>query len=109
VNFLFSDGEKLYAYKLGIFSLHFVVREACTLVASEVLNPDENWHTVQQDVLLVLDPDNPGNPHAERLVGDEWMARADIQKFEQGAELRGEERGRFAAERAARVAAGAAE
>lgn len=109
VNFLFSDGERLYAYKLGIFSLHYVVRDACTVVASEILTPKENWHTVQQDVLLVLDPKRPGSPHAERLVGDDWVARAQIDKFEQGAELRGEERGRFAAERAARVAAGAAE
>ena len=109
VNFLFSDGERLYAYKLGIFSLHWVVRDGCTLVASEILTPEERWHTVQEDVLLVLDPANPESPHAERLVGDDWVARADIQKFEQGAELRGSARGRFAAARAARVAAGAAE
>jgi glutamine amidotransferase len=109
VNFLFSDGDRLYAYKLGIFSLHWVVRDGCTLVASEILTPEERWHTVQQDVLLVLDPGRPESPHAERLVGDDWVARAHIDKFEQGAELRGAERGRFAAERAARVAAGAAE
>ena len=109
VNFLFSDGELLYAYKLGIFSLHWVVRDGCTLVASEILTPEEKWHTVQEDVLLVLNPKRPESPHAERLVGDDWVARADIQKFDQGAELRGEARGRFAAERAARVAAGAAE
>jgi glutamine amidotransferase len=109
VNFLFSDGDRLYAYKLGIFSLHWVVRDGCTLVASEVITPEEKWHTVQDDVLLVLDPNHPESPHAERLVGDEWVARADVQKFDQGAELRGAERGRFAAERAARVAAGSAE
>jgi predicted glutamine amidotransferase len=109
VNFLFSDGDKLYAYKLGIFSLHYVLRDGCTLVASEILTPKETWHTVQQDVLVVLDPKRPGSPHAERLVGDDWVARAQIDKFEQGAELRGAARGKFAAERAARVAAGAAE
>lgn len=109
VNFLFSDGQRLYAYKLGIFSLHWVVRDGCTLVASEILTPEEKWHTVQQDVLLVLDPSQPESPHAERLVGDDWVARADIQKFDPGPELRGAARGQVAAQRAARVAAGAAE
>lgn len=109
LNFLFSDGERLYAYKLGIFELHWLVRPGQALVSSEVITPSESWHTVQQDVLLVLDPDNAENPHAERLVGDDYVTRADIQKFEQGAELRGSERGAFAAERAARVAAGTAE
>jgi hypothetical protein len=109
VNFLFSDGQRLYAYKLGIFELHWLVRPGQALVSSEVITPGESWHTVQQDVLLVLDPDNPENPHAERLVGDEVLARAEIEKFEEGQHLRGRERHAFAAERAARLAAGAAE
>ena len=107
LNFLFSDGDRLYAYKLGIFELHWVVRPGQALVSSEIITPEESWHTVQQDVLLVLDPNRPESPHAERLVGDEVMASADIEKFEQGQHLRGDERGKFAAERAARVAAGA--
>jgi predicted glutamine amidotransferase len=109
VNFLFSDGQRLYAYKLGIFDLHWLVRPGQALVSSEIITPEESWHTVQQDVLLVLDPDNPENPHAERLVGDDVVARADIEKYEEGQHLRGAERGTFAAERAARLAAGAAE
>jgi glutamine amidotransferase len=109
LNFLFSDGERLYAYKLGIFELHWLVRPGQALVSSEVVTPDESWHTVQQDVLLVLDPDRPESPHAERLVGDDVLGRATIEKFEQGQHLRGAERGQFAAERAARLAAGAAE
>ena len=109
LNFLFSDGERLYAYKLGIFELHWLVRPGQALVSSEVITPNEGWHTVQQDVLLVLDPDNLETPHAERLVGDEVVARADIEKFEQGQHLRGAARGTFAAERAARLAAGTAE
>jgi predicted glutamine amidotransferase len=109
LNFLFSDGLRLYAYKLGIFELHWLVRPGQALVASEIITPGEEWHTVQQDVLLVLDPRDPENVHAERLVGDEWTARADIQKFELPPGLRGSERGAAAAERAARVAAGAAE
>ena len=109
LNFLFSDGDRLYAYKLGIFELHWLVRPGQALVSSEVITPEERWHTVQQDVLLVLNPEDPENPHAERLVGDDVMARADIEKFEEGQHLRGAARGTFAAERAARLAAGAAE
>jgi len=109
LNFLFSDGQRLYAYKLGIFELHWLVRPGQTFVSSEIITPEESWHTVQQDVLLVLDPNRPESPHAERLVGDEVVARAQIEKFEEGQHLRGDARGKFAAERAARVAAGNAE
>jgi predicted glutamine amidotransferase len=108
LNFLFSDGERLYAYRLGIFELHWLHRPGQLLVASERVT-DEPWHTVQQDVLLTLDPEDLEEPHAERLLGDELVARADIRKFEEGSELRGAERGAFAAERAARIAAAASE
>jgi predicted glutamine amidotransferase len=106
LNFLFSDGERLYAYRLGIFELHWVARPGQLLVSSEVITPEERWHSVQQDVLLTLDPSDLEEPHAERLVGAELVATADIRKFEEGAHLRGEARGTFAAERAARLAAG---
>ena len=109
LNFLFSDGERLYAYRLGIFELHWLARPGQLLVSSEVLTPDERWHAVQQDVLLTLDPRDLEEPHAERLVGDQVVAGADIRKFEEGAHLRGQERGAFAAERAARLAAGETE
>ena len=79
LNFLFSDGERLYAYKLGIFELHWLVRPGQTLVSSEIITPEESWHTVQEDVLLVLDPNRPESPHAERLVGDEWSRGRDRQ------------------------------
>ena len=108
LNFLFSDGERLYAYRLGIFELHWRAEPGRLLVASERVT-DRDWHAVQQDVLLVLDPEDVEEPHAERLAGDEVVAGADIQKLEVGAHLRGAERGAMAAERAARVAAGAAE
>jgi predicted glutamine amidotransferase len=104
LNFLFSDGERLYAYRLGIFELHWRARPGELLVASEKVT-DEAWHTVQQDVVLVLDPDDLEEPHAERLLGDEIAARADIRKFQEGHGLRGAERGAFAAQRAARLAA----
>jgi predicted glutamine amidotransferase len=104
LNFLFSDGDKLYAYRLGVFELHWLHRDGQLLVASERIT-DEPWHSVAQDVLLTLDPDDVEEPHAERLVGDAVMARADIVKYEEGSDLRGEERGKFAEERAARMAA----
>jgi predicted glutamine amidotransferase len=108
LNFLFSDGERLYAYRLGIFDLHWLPRPRQLLVASEKVT-GEPWHTVQQDVLLVLDPDDLEEPHAERLLGEQLTARAEIRTFEEGAHLRGAERGAFAAERAARLAAPAGE
>jgi predicted glutamine amidotransferase len=104
LNFLFSDGERLYAYRLGVFELHWLARPGQLLVASEKVT-DEPWHTVQQDVVLVLDPDDLEEPHAERLLGSELLARADIRKFQEGTGLRGAERGAFAAERAARIGA----
>jgi predicted glutamine amidotransferase len=107
LNFLFSDGERLFAYRLGIFELHWRAEPGRLLVASERLT-DDLWHSVQQDVLLVLDPSDVEEPHAERLVGDEIAARANVQKLEGGAHLRGAERGAMAAERAARTAAAAA-
>jgi predicted glutamine amidotransferase len=104
LNFLFCDGERLFAYRLGIFELHWLPRPGQLLVSSEKVTSGR-WHTVQQDVLLVLDPGDLEEPHAERLLGDELIARADIRKLEEGAHLRGAERGTFAAERAARLAA----
>lgn len=105
INFLFSDGYKLYAYKLGIFELHWTARDGALAVASERLNTTETWHSVQDDVLLTLDPSNLDSPHAERLVGDSWLERAEIDPLDGGKGLRGEARGNFAAERAANVAA----
>jgi predicted glutamine amidotransferase len=108
LNFLFSDGESLYAYRLGVFELHWLARPGQLLVASEQVTEDEPWHSVQQDVLLVLDPQDVEEPHAERLVGDAKMAEAQIQRFHDGSDLQGAERGRFAAERAARMGAATA-
>jgi predicted glutamine amidotransferase len=99
LNFLFSDGDRLFAYRLGLFELHWLHRPGQLLVASERLT-DERWHTVQQDVLLVLDPDDLEQPHAERLIGDELLEQARVQKVDTQAHLRGEARGEAAAERA---------
>jgi len=99
LNFLFSDGDRLFAYRLGLFDLHWLHRPGQLLVASEKVT-DEQWHTVQQDVLLVLDPDDLEEPHAERLLGDELTDLADVRKVDAAPHLRGAERGRAAAERA---------
>ena len=99
LNFLFSDGDRLFAYRLGLFELHWLQRPGQLLVASERLT-DEQWHTVQQDVLLVLDPDDLDQPHAERLIGDELLEQARVQKVDTQAHLRGDARGEAAAERA---------
>jgi predicted glutamine amidotransferase len=103
INFLFSDGERLYAYKLGVFALHWAARDGALVVASERLNENERWHSVHDDVLLVLDPHDLDEPHAEELVGRKWVARAEIEPLEDGKHLRGEERGDFAATRAAEI------
>lgn len=105
LNFLLSDGEKLYAYKLGIFGLHWAARDGSLVVASERLTEADTWHQVQEDVLLVLDRKNLDEPQADHLVGERWVKRADIDRIDEGLHLRGEERGDFAAERAAKLAA----
>jgi predicted glutamine amidotransferase len=104
INFLFSEGEKLYAYKLGIFELHWTARAGSLVVASEKMTETEVWHSVQDDVLLVLDPKDLDAPHAEHLVGPRWVERAQIVPLEDGKHLRGDARGDFAANRAAEMA-----
>jgi hypothetical protein len=105
LNILFSDGEKLFAYRLGLFELHWLARPGQLLVASEQLTDEPGWHSVQQDVLLTLDPKDLEEPHAERLLGDELVERAKIQKVDLTPHLRGAERGAAAAERAKAAAA----
>jgi predicted glutamine amidotransferase len=104
LNVLFSDGERLYAYRLGLFELHWLARPGQLLVASEKVT-DEPWHSVQQDVLLVLDPEDPEEPHAERLLGDELVARAEVRTIDANPSLRGDARGAVAAQRARTAAA----
>jgi predicted glutamine amidotransferase len=104
LNILFSDGERLFAYRLGRFELHWLARPGQLLVASEKVT-NELWHSVQQDVLLTLDPDDLEEPHAERLLGDELVERANIRKVDLQPHLRGEERGAAAARRAREAAA----
>jgi predicted glutamine amidotransferase len=104
INFLFSDGEKLYAYKLGMFDLHWAARPGALVVASERITKNDTWHSVQDDVLLTLDPNDLDAPHAEHLIGERWVGRAEIVPLEDAKHLRGAERGNFAAERAQKLA-----
>jgi predicted glutamine amidotransferase len=105
LNVLFSDGERLFAYRLGLFELHWLARPGQLLVASEQVTDEAGWHSVQQDVLLTLDPKDLEEPHAERLLGDELLGRAEIRKVDLAPHLRGAERGAAAAERAKAAAA----
>jgi glutamine amidotransferase len=107
LNFLLSDGERLFAYKLGVFDLYWAARDGALLVASEVMTERDKWHRVQDDVLLVLDRRDLDEPHAEHLVGQSWVERAEIAPLETATHLRGEERGDFAAARAAEAASDA--
>ena len=104
LNFLFSDGERLYAYRLGLFELHWRAAPGRLLVASESIG-DDPWHSVQQDVILTLDPLDAEEPHAERLVGDSVLSGARIVDYSDGSHLRGADRGAFAAAQAGRLAA----
>jgi predicted glutamine amidotransferase len=105
LNILFSDGERLFAYRLGLFELHWLARPGQLLVASEQVTDEPGWHSVQQDVLLTLDPNDLEEPHAERLLGDDAVANAQIQKVDLAPHLRGAARGAAAAERARAAAA----
>jgi predicted glutamine amidotransferase len=105
LNVLLADGERLFAYQLGLFELHWLARPGQLLVASERVTDEPGWHSVQQDVLLTLDPNDLEEPHAERLLGDDLVARAQIQKVDLAPHLRGAERGEAAAARARAAAA----
>ena len=120
LNMLFCDGQRLYAYRLGVYRLFWLVRsldldadtrtyyhlhlerpqdEHVVLVASEQLTPGEPWGEFGQDELLICDPGDPHHPRVERLLGD----RADEIEFVplDAGELQGAARGEWAAKRAA--------
>jgi predicted glutamine amidotransferase len=121
LNFLFCDGRRLYAYKLGLYDLFWLVRnldleadtrthyhlhlerpkgEHVVLASSEKLTDDEPWGEFTQDELLVCDPADPDHPRIERLLGD----KADSIEFvpvDAVESLSGAERGEWAARRAA--------
>ena len=45
LNILFSDGEKLFAYRLGLFDLHWLARPGQLIVASERVTDEPGWHS----------------------------------------------------------------
>jgi glutamine amidotransferase len=120
LNLLFCDGRQLYAYRLGVYRLFWLVRrldldantethlhvrvgrppgEHLVMVSSEKLDESQPWIEFGQDELLVCDPADPDHPRVERLLGE----RADEIEFVplDSGDLSGAERGRWAAERAA--------
>ena len=120
LNFLFCDGRQLYAYRLGLYRLFWLVRdldldadtkthyhvhmerphaEHVALISSEKLDDQRPWIEFGQDELLVGDPADPDHPRIERLLGE----RADEIEFVplDAGQLSGAERGKWAAERAA--------
>ena len=99
LNFLFSDGDRLFAYRLGLFELHWLHRPGQLLVASERVTDEALAHRPAGRA-AGAGPRRPRAPHAERLLGDELLAEARVQKVDRQAHLRGEARGEAAAERA---------
>jgi predicted glutamine amidotransferase len=120
LNCLICDGQRLYAYRLGLYRLFWLVRsvdldadtdthyhvhmerphaEHVLLVSSEKLAEEPPWNEFGQDELLVCDPADPDSPRIERLLGE----RSDEIEFVplDAGELSGTERGKWAAERAA--------
>ncbi len=120
LNLLFCDGRRMYAYRFGVYRLFWLARDLdldadtdthhhvhlerpsgghMVLTASERLTEAEPWIEMEQDELLVCDPDDAEHPRVERLLGD----RADDVEFVplDSGELSGTARGEWAAKRAA--------
>jgi predicted glutamine amidotransferase len=120
LNFLFCDGQRLYAYRFGVYRLFWLVQDVdldadtetnyhvhleqpragrVVLVSSEKLDDRPDWTELGQDELLVCDPGDVQHPRVQRLLGP----RGDQIEFVplDAGKLSGAERGRWAAERAA--------
>ena len=97
LNFLFSDGERLYAYRLGDCELHWLARADRLMVASEQRDRRGLAHRPAGRAAHAgpLVPKSPTRAPARRRPG-----RARRDELEEQT-LRGAERGAFAAERAA--------
>jgi predicted glutamine amidotransferase len=120
LNFVFSDGRRLYAYRFGVYEMFWLVRnldldadtrthyhlhlerphgEHVVLVSSEKLTDREPWGEFEQDQLLICDPADPDHPRIEHLLGP----RADQIEFvpmDSLDHLSGTARGEWAARRA---------
>ena len=94
----------------GIFELHWLVSPGQALVSSEVITPEEELAHRAAGRPPGARPEQPREPARRAARRGRAASRLrEIDKFEEGQHLRGDARGKFAAERAARVAAGAAE
>jgi predicted glutamine amidotransferase len=121
LNFLFCDGRRLYAYRLGLYELfwrvpnrdldtdtetHYHVHlerphdEHVVMVSSEPLSEEDPWTLFGQDELLICDPDDPDHPRIEHLLGDR-ATEIEFVPVDHVDGLRGMERGEWAARRAA--------
>jgi predicted glutamine amidotransferase len=121
LNFLFCDGKCLYAYRFGLYKLFSLVRnldldadtrthyhlhlerphgEHVVLVSSEKLTEAEPWSEFGQDELLICDPADPDHPRVESLLG-ERAAEIEFVPVDAIEGLSGDERGEWAAQRAA--------
>ena len=110
LNFLFCDGRRMYAYRFGVYRLFWLPRDLdldadtdthhhvhlerpsgghMVLAASERLTEAEPWIEMEQDELLVCDPDDAEHPRVERLLGD----RADGRRVRAARLRRAERRG----------------
>jgi len=120
LNFLFCDGQRLYAYRLGLFELYWLVRnldldadtrthyhlrlerphgEHVVLVSTEKLTQSEPWGAFRQDELLICDAADPDHPRIERLIGKPAES-LEFVPVEPDDDLRGSKRGEWAARRA---------
>jgi predicted glutamine amidotransferase len=120
LNFLFCDGARLYAYRLGLYELFWLGRnldldadtrthyhvhlerpsgEHLAMVSSEKLTEGEPWGAFGQDELLICDPLDPDHPRIQRLLGDR-AETIEFVPFEPRDQLAGAARGSWAAEQA---------
>ena len=120
LNFLFCDGQRLYAYRLGLFDLYWLVRnldldadtrthyhlrlerphgEHVVLVSTEKLTQSEPWGAFRQDELLICDAADPDHPRIERLIGKPAES-LEFVPVEPDDDLRASKRGEWAARRA---------
>ena len=74
VNFLLSDGHRLYAYRLGVFELHWLARPGQLLVASERVT-EEDWQDGRSGRAAHARPRRPERA-ARRAARGRRVARA---------------------------------
>ena len=74
LNILFSDGERLYAYRLGLFELHWLARPGSSLWPRSA-SPTSRLAQRPAGRPLTLDPKDLGGAARGALLGDECIQR----------------------------------